>query len=92
MREESEALFAELAQRLEKAAQEVRARLEARERALLGRAERELEELHRELDELRQRDSDMNQLLLSEDNAHFVQVGDRPGEGTVSEKFENTLP
>ncbi|XP_076147497.1 E3 ubiquitin/ISG15 ligase TRIM25-like [Alosa pseudoharengus] len=74
VRQESEVLFAELAQRLEKAGVEVQTRLEARERALLGRAERDLEELRRELDDLRRREHDMGQLLLSEDNVHFHQT------------------
>ncbi|XP_031417757.1 E3 ubiquitin/ISG15 ligase TRIM25-like isoform X2 [Clupea harengus] len=74
VREESEVLFGELAQRMEKAGQEVRARLEARERAVLGRVEHSGEELRCELDELRRREQEMSQLLLSEDNAHFLQA------------------
>lgn len=81
MREESEVLFGELAQRMEKAGQEVRARLEARERAVLGRVEHSGEELRCELDELRRREQEMSQLLLSEDNAHFLQVGANDGWG-----------
>ncbi|XP_030638690.1 E3 ubiquitin/ISG15 ligase TRIM25-like [Chanos chanos] len=72
--EESEALFSELAQRLEKTRAEVQTRLLGREKAMLGRVEREMEELERELAELRKRDQEMNELLLTEDNAHFLQM------------------
>ncbi|KAG7491447.1 hypothetical protein MATL_G00003790 [Megalops atlanticus] len=71
--EDSETLFIDLAQRLEKTRAEVRARLEAQERAVLGRVEREMEELEREVAELRKKDAEMGKLLLTEDNAHFLQ-------------------
>ncbi|KAG7274502.1 hypothetical protein CRUP_025695 [Coryphaenoides rupestris] len=46
--EDSEALFADMAARLEKVKAEVRTRLEAKERAVVGRAQQEVEALHRE--------------------------------------------
>ncbi|XP_076585648.1 E3 ubiquitin/ISG15 ligase TRIM25-like isoform X3 [Chaetodon auriga] len=72
--EDSEALFADMALRLEKTKAEVRARLEAKERAVVGRAERDIEMLEKDLEELRRRDEEISQLLQSEDNAHFLQA------------------
>ncbi|KAI3353476.1 hypothetical protein L3Q82_020005, partial [Scortum barcoo] len=71
--EDSEALFADMALRLEKTKAEVRARLEAKERAVVGRAERDVEMLEKDLEELRRRDEEIGQLLQTEDNAHFLQ-------------------
>ncbi|KAL7404219.1 hypothetical protein ABVT39_011582 [Epinephelus coioides] len=72
--EDSEALFADMALRLEKTKAEVRARLEAKERAVVGRAERDIEMLEKDLEELRKRDEEISQLLHTEDNAHFLQA------------------
>nr|XP_046229715.1 E3 ubiquitin/ISG15 ligase TRIM25-like isoform X2 [Scatophagus argus] len=72
--EDSEALFADMALRLEKTKAEVRARLEAKERAVVGRAERDIEMLEKDLEELRRRDDEISQLLHTEDNAHFLQA------------------
>ncbi|XP_033478820.1 E3 ubiquitin/ISG15 ligase TRIM25-like isoform X2 [Epinephelus lanceolatus] len=72
--EDSEALFADMALRLEKTKAEVRARLEAKERAVVGRAERDIEMLEKDLEELRKRDEAISQLLHTEDNAHFLQA------------------
>ncbi|XP_020499476.1 E3 ubiquitin/ISG15 ligase TRIM25 isoform X2 [Labrus bergylta] len=72
--EDSEALFADMALRLEKTKAEVRGRLEAKERAVVGRADRDIETLEKDLEELRRRDAEIAQLLQSEDNAHFLQA------------------
>ncbi|XP_070684158.1 E3 ubiquitin/ISG15 ligase TRIM25-like [Pempheris klunzingeri] len=72
--EDSEALFADMALRLDKTKAEVRARLEAKERAVVGRAERDLEMLEKDLEELRRRDEEISQLLQTEDSAHFLQA------------------
>ncbi|XP_075939129.1 E3 ubiquitin/ISG15 ligase TRIM25-like isoform X1 [Anarhichas minor] len=72
--EDSEALFADMALRLEKTKAEVRARLEAKERAVVGRAERDMEVLEKDLEELRRRDEEISRLLQTEDNAHFLQA------------------
>ncbi|XP_029283213.1 E3 ubiquitin/ISG15 ligase TRIM25-like [Cottoperca gobio] len=72
--EESEALFADMSLRLEKTKAEVRARLEAKERAVVGRAERDMEVMEKDLEELRRRDEEISQLLQTEDNAHFLQA------------------
>ncbi|KAM3623010.1 uncharacterized protein V6R79_005995 [Siganus canaliculatus] len=72
--EDSEALFADMALRLEKTKAEVRARLEAKERAVVGRAERDIEMLEKDLEELRKRDEEISRLLQTDDNIHFLQT------------------
>ncbi|XP_030592785.1 E3 ubiquitin/ISG15 ligase TRIM25-like isoform X2 [Archocentrus centrarchus] len=72
--EDSEALFADMALCLVKTKAEVRARLEAKERAIATRAESDIELLEKDLEELRRRDEEIGQLLQSEDNAHFLQA------------------
>ncbi|KAK2918595.1 E3 ubiquitin/ISG15 ligase TRIM25-like isoform X2 [Channa argus] len=72
--EDSEALFADMTLRLEKSKAEVRARIEAKERAVVGRAERDVEMLEKDLEELRKRDEEIGQLLQTEDNAHVLQA------------------
>lgn len=42
---------------------------------MVGRAERGREMLEKDLVELRRRDEDISQLLQTEDNSHFLQVG-----------------
>lgn len=42
---------------------------------MVGRAERDIEMLDKDLEELRRRDEEISQLLQTEDNAHFLQVG-----------------
>ncbi|XP_047220541.1 E3 ubiquitin/ISG15 ligase TRIM25-like isoform X1 [Girardinichthys multiradiatus] len=72
--EESEALFDEIAQRLEKTKNEVRVLLEAKGRAAVGRMERDIEILEKDLEELRKRDEEISQLLQTEDNVQLSQV------------------
>ena len=71
---DSEALFSDLAQRVEQTRGEVRARLEAQEKAVLSRVEHESQELDREVSELRRREEEIAQLLLTEDNSQFLRV------------------
>uniref|UniRef100_A0A3Q2WQF4 E3 ubiquitin/ISG15 ligase TRIM25-like n=2 Tax=Haplochromis burtoni TaxID=8153 RepID=A0A3Q2WQF4_HAPBU len=72
--EDGEALFADMALCLEKTKAEARARLEAKERAIVVRAESDIELMEKDLEELRRRDEEISQLLQSEDNAHFLQA------------------
>ncbi|KAM6972545.1 E3 ubiquitin/ISG15 ligase TRIM25-like [Aplochiton taeniatus] len=74
MHEDSEALFADLALRLNKMRAEVRGRLEAKEKAVVGRAKRDVGDLDKELGELRERDAEMSRILLTEDHVHFLQA------------------
>ena len=41
---------------------------------MVGRAERDIELLEKDLEELRRRNEEISQLLQTEDNAHFLQV------------------
>lgn len=41
---------------------------------MVGRAERDLEMVEKDLEELRRRDEEICQLLQAQDNAHFLQV------------------
>ncbi|XP_030005440.1 E3 ubiquitin/ISG15 ligase TRIM25-like isoform X2 [Sphaeramia orbicularis] len=72
--EDSEAVFADMALRLEKTKAEVRLRLEAKERAVVGRAERDLQTMEKDLEELRRRDQEISQLLQTEDSSQFIQA------------------
>lgn len=58
---------------------QVRARLEAKERAVLGRAERDIEMMEKDLKELRRRDQEIIELLQTEDSSHFLQVREAVG-------------
>lgn len=48
---------------------------------MVGRAERDIEMLEKDLEELRSRDEEISQLLQTEDNAHFLQVRGRTVKG-----------
>ncbi|XP_034431374.1 tripartite motif-containing protein 16-like isoform X4 [Hippoglossus hippoglossus] len=72
--EDGDALFADMSVRLEKTKAEVRGRLEAKERAVVGRAERDIEMLEKDVEELRRRDEEISQLLQTDDNTHFLQA------------------
>ncbi|XP_062244275.1 E3 ubiquitin/ISG15 ligase TRIM25-like [Platichthys flesus] len=72
--EDGDALFADMSVRLEKTKAEIRARLEAKERAVVGRAERDIEMLEKDVEELRRRDEEISQLLQTVDNTHFLQA------------------
>ncbi|KAI4787444.1 hypothetical protein KUCAC02_036459, partial [Chaenocephalus aceratus] len=71
--EDSEAVFADMALRLDKTKAEVRARLETKERAVVGRAERDGEQLEKDLEDLRRREKEICELLQSDDSTHFLQ-------------------
>lgn len=60
---------------------QVRARLEAKERAVVGRTERDIEALEKDLEGLRRRDREISQLLQNGDSAHVLQVSWRNSEG-----------
>ncbi|XP_038146574.1 E3 ubiquitin/ISG15 ligase TRIM25-like [Cyprinodon tularosa] len=72
--EESEALFTEMAHRLEKTKAEVQAVLEAKGRAAVGRVEQDIELLQMDLEELRKRDGEISQLLQTEDEVPLSQA------------------
>ncbi|TNM85370.1 hypothetical protein fugu_007641 [Takifugu bimaculatus] len=72
--EESEAVFADISEHLEKTKAEVRTKLKAKERVAVGRTERDIETLEKDLEELRRRDQEISRLLQSGDSAHFLQA------------------
>lgn len=53
---------------------------------MVGRAERDIEMLEKDLEELRKRDEEISQLLHTEDNAHFLQVRWRKREDVRGER------
>lgn len=55
---------------------------------MVGRAERDIEMLEKDLEELRRRDEEICQLLQTEDNAHFLQVRGRKREDMRDEKSQ----
>lgn len=67
---------------------QVRARLEARERAVVGRMERDVETLEKDLEELRRRDQEISQVLQSGDGANLFQV--KLGERFIQLRFSNS--
>lgn len=71
--EDSEAVFADMAQRLEKTKAEVRSRLEAKERSVVSRAERDLQLMEKDLDELKKRDQEISAVLQSDDHEQIMQ-------------------
>ncbi|XP_024120591.1 E3 ubiquitin/ISG15 ligase TRIM25 isoform X1 [Oryzias melastigma] len=72
--EDSEALFCEMALRLEKTKTEVRAILETKERLTIGRAKQDMGLLERDLIDLKRRNEEIEELLQTEDNAQFFQM------------------
>lgn len=59
---------------------------------MVGRAERDIEMLEKDLEELRRREEEISQLLQTEDNAHFIQVRWREGEDMQRVRRESTDP
>uniref|UniRef100_A0A3B3IEW6 E3 ubiquitin/ISG15 ligase TRIM25-like n=1 Tax=Oryzias latipes TaxID=8090 RepID=A0A3B3IEW6_ORYLA len=72
--EDSEALFCEMALRLEKTKTEVKAVLEAKERLTIGRAKRDIELLEKDLLDLKRRNEEIEELLQTEDNTQYLQM------------------
>uniref|UniRef100_A0A9J8BTW9 Tripartite motif-containing protein 16 n=1 Tax=Cyprinus carpio carpio TaxID=630221 RepID=A0A9J8BTW9_CYPCA len=71
--EDSERIFTELICSIEKRHSEVKQLIRDQERAAMNRAERRLERLEQEIDELRWRDAEMKQLAKTNDHVHFLQ-------------------
>ncbi|KAL7889031.1 hypothetical protein AOLI_G00040050 [Acnodon oligacanthus] len=71
--EDSERIFAELIRSIEKKRSEVTELIRAQEEAELGGAEELLEQLQQEIDDLKRRDTELEQLSVTEDHIHFLQ-------------------
>ena len=72
--EESEKVFSKLIRSVERRRSEVREEMRAQEKAAVGQAETQLENLERELAKLRKSDSELEQLSHTEDHIYFLQV------------------
>ncbi|KAM6963133.1 uncharacterized protein FYW47_008772 [Aplochiton taeniatus] len=71
--EDSERIFTELIQSIERRSSEVKELIRAQQRAAVSRAEGLLERLEQEIAELRRRDAELEQLSHTEDHIHFLQ-------------------
>ncbi|KAJ8278289.1 hypothetical protein GJAV_G00086010 [Gymnothorax javanicus] len=72
--EESERIFTELIRSIERRRSEVKELIRDQEKAEVSRAEGLLERLEQEIAELRGRDAELEELLLTEDHIHFLQT------------------
>uniref|UniRef100_A0AAR2KMX5 B30.2/SPRY domain-containing protein n=1 Tax=Pygocentrus nattereri TaxID=42514 RepID=A0AAR2KMX5_PYGNA len=71
--EDSEKIFAELIESIERRRSEVKELIRAQEKTELSRAEDLLKKLEQEIADLRRRDAELEQLSHSEDHIHFLQ-------------------
>uniref|UniRef100_A0A9J8AHP6 FinTRIM family, member 23 n=1 Tax=Cyprinus carpio carpio TaxID=630221 RepID=A0A9J8AHP6_CYPCA len=70
---DSERIFTELIRSIERRRSEVIQMIRDREKAELRRAEGLLKQLQQEIDDLRRRDAELQQLLHTENHIHFIQ-------------------
>ncbi len=73
---DSERIFNELIRSIEKRRSEVIQKIRDREKTEVNRAEGLLKQLEQEIDDLRMRDAELQQLLHSDDHINFLQVTD----------------
>ncbi|XP_067220260.1 E3 ubiquitin/ISG15 ligase TRIM25-like isoform X1 [Chanodichthys erythropterus] len=71
--EDSERIFTELIHSIERSRSEVTQLIRDREKAAVSRAEEQLEQLEQEIDDLRRRDAELEQLSHTDDHIHFLQ-------------------
>lgn len=71
---ESDCLFASLIRSIEERQAEVNAEIVEKQRAAETRSEELIDELQREIAELRRRNAELEELMDSEDHLHFLQV------------------
>ncbi|KAM8838426.1 E3 ubiquitin/ISG15 ligase TRIM25-like [Synchiropus picturatus] len=71
--EESERIFTKLIRSIEKHSTEMKELIRVQERAALGQAEGLLEEVQRELAELKSKEAELQKLIATDDHAHFLQ-------------------
>ncbi len=72
--EDSERIFTELIQSIEKRCSEVTQMIRDREKTVVCKAEGLMERLEQEIDELRRRNSELEQLSHRDDETHFLWV------------------
>ncbi|XP_067238837.1 tripartite motif-containing protein 16-like isoform X1 [Chanodichthys erythropterus] len=71
--EDSEKIFTELIRSIERRCSEVTQRIRDQEKAAVSRAEGRLERLEQEINDLRRRDAELEQLSHTHDRIHFLQ-------------------
>ncbi len=76
--EDSERIFTELISSIEKRRSEVTQMIRDREKTVVNRAEGLLEKLKQEIDDLRRRNAELEQLSDTHDHIHFLQVASWP--------------
>ncbi|KAI2667833.1 E3 ubiquitin-protein ligase TRIM47 [Labeo rohita] len=70
---DSERIFTELIRSIERSRSEVTQLIRDQEKAAVSRAEEQMERLEQEIDNLRKRDAELEQLLHTDDHIHFLQ-------------------
>lgn len=73
--DESERIFSKLVQSIEKHRADVKELLRFQEKAVIGHAEEMLENIQREMSELRRTNGELERLCHTEDHLLFLQVG-----------------
>ncbi|XP_048010309.1 tripartite motif-containing protein 16-like [Megalobrama amblycephala] len=71
--EDSERIFTELIRSIERSRSEATRRIRDQEKAAASRAEGRLERLEQEINDLRRRDAELDQLSHTQDHIHFLQ-------------------
>ncbi|XP_048011505.1 tripartite motif-containing protein 16-like [Megalobrama amblycephala] len=71
--EDSERIFTELIRSIERSRSEATQRIRDQEKTAVSRAEGQLERLEQEINDLRRRDAELEQLLHTQDHIHFLQ-------------------
>ncbi|ROL41897.1 E3 ubiquitin/ISG15 ligase TRIM25 [Anabarilius grahami] len=72
--EDSERIFTELIRSIERSCSEATQRIRDQEKTAVSRAEGRLERLEQEINDLRRRDAELEQLSHTQDHIHFLQV------------------
>ncbi|KAK2900623.1 hypothetical protein Q8A67_008738 [Cirrhinus molitorella] len=71
--EDSERIFTELIRSIERSRSEVTQLIRDREKAAVSRAEEQMEQMEQEIEDLRRRDAELEQLLHTDHHIHFLQ-------------------
>ncbi|KAL0201614.1 hypothetical protein M9458_004801, partial [Cirrhinus mrigala] len=71
--EDSERIFTELIHSIERRCSEMIKMIREQEKAEVNRSEGLLKQLEQEIDDLRRRDTELKQLLHTDDHIHFLQ-------------------
>ncbi|XP_051730778.1 E3 ubiquitin-protein ligase TRIM47-like isoform X2 [Ctenopharyngodon idella] len=74
--EDSERIFTELIRSIERSRSEVTQLIRDQENSAVSRAEEQLERLEKEIEDLRRRNAELEQLSHTEDHIHFLQVAE----------------